>query len=172
MLAVQRTFHTYLSGQQLPVPDKKQYRAGGSVSTAGCHGAHFMPTVNRHGPAPSLSKAGSVIAHVPSLCQSAAGNEMIWFFIYYHICVWRKPAREVFLWNFYFTKILFYKKYIVKKIKLIIILILFKKVISRCVIFFLANFRTSGNINSISMHTPGTSFYSLMFIVDQSSWLF
>lgn len=38
--------------------------------------------------------------------------------------------------------------------------------------FFLANFRTSGNINSISMHTPGTSFYSLMFIVDQSSWLF
>lgn len=77
MMAVQRTFHTYLSGQQLPVPDKKQYRAGGSVSTAGCHGAHFMPTVNRHGPAPSLSKAGSVIAHVPSLCQSAAGNEMI-----------------------------------------------------------------------------------------------
>lgn len=77
MLAVQQTFHTYLSGQQLPVPDKKQYRAGGSVSTAGCHGAHFMPTVNRHGPAPSLSKAGSVIAHVPSLCQSAAGNEMI-----------------------------------------------------------------------------------------------
>lgn len=66
-------------------------------------------------------------------------------------------------------ELLFYKKYIVKKIKLIIILILFKKVISRCVIFFLANFRTSGNINSISMHTPGTSFYSLMFIVDQSS---
>lgn len=132
MLAVQQTFHTYLSGQQLPVPDKKQYRAGGSVSTAGCHGAHFMPTVNRHGPAPSLSKAGSVIAHVPSLCQSAAGNEMIWFFIYYHICVWRKPAREVFLWNFYFTK-----NTLLKKIKLIIILILFKKVISRCVIFFL-----------------------------------
>lgn len=61
--------------QTLPVPDKKQYRAGGLVSTAGCHGAHFMPTVNRHGPAPSLSKAGSVIAHVPSLCQSAAVEE-------------------------------------------------------------------------------------------------
>lgn len=146
MLAVQRTFHTYLSGQQLPVPDKKQYRAGGSVSTAGCHGAHFMPTVNRHGLAPSLSKAGSVIAHVPSLCQSAAGNEMIWFFIYYHICVWRKPAREVFLWNFYFTKN-------------------FQKSNFK-VFFFLANFRKWGNINSISMHTPGTSFYSLMFIVD------
>lgn len=131
MLAVQRTFHTYLSGQQLPVPDKKQYRAGGSVSTAGCHGAHFMPTVNRHGPTPSLSKAGSVIAHVPSLCQSAAGNEMIWFFIYYHICVWRKPGR-----SFYGTSIL-QKIHCKKKIKLIIILILFKKVISRCVIFFL-----------------------------------
>lgn len=77
MLFVEQIFHKYLSGLQLPVPDKKQYRAGGSVSTAGCHGAHFMPTVNRHGPAPSLSKAGSVIAHVPSLCQSAAGKGII-----------------------------------------------------------------------------------------------
>lgn len=77
MLFVEQIFHKYLSGLQLPVPDKKQYRAGVSVSTAGCHGAHFMPTVNRHGPAPSLSKAGSVIAHVPSLCQSAAGKGII-----------------------------------------------------------------------------------------------
>lgn len=111
MLAVQQTFHTYLSGQQLPVPDKKQYRAGGSVSTAGCHGAHFMPTVNRHGPAPSLSKAGSVIAHVPSLCQSAAGNEMMILHILSYLCLEKTRQGGLFM------ELLFYKKYIVKKKK-------------------------------------------------------
>lgn len=53
---------------------------------------------------------------------------------------------------------LFYKKYFVKKIKLIIILIFFKKVILRCVIL--------GNINLILMYILGILFYFLMFIVD------
>lgn len=61
---------------------------------------------------------------------------------------------------------LFYKKYIVKKIKLIIILIFFKKVILRCVIFFFVNFRILGNINLILMYILGILFYFLMFIVD------
>lgn len=56
---------------------------------------------------------------------------------------------------------LFYKKYLVKKIKLIIILIFFKKVILRCVIL--------GNINLILMYILGILFYFLMFIVDESS---
>lgn len=68
-----------------------------------------------------------------------------------------------------FMELLFYKKYIVKKNEVDNNFDSFQKSNFKMCYFFLANFRTSGNINSISMHTPGTSFYSLMFIVDQSS---
>ncbi|XP_078320008.1 regulator of telomere elongation helicase 1-like isoform X2 [Crassostrea virginica] len=61
--------------QTLPVPDKKPNRAGGSASASGCQGAHFLPTVHRQGPTPSLTKARSVPEHVPSLCQSSAEEE-------------------------------------------------------------------------------------------------
>lgn len=62
---------------QLPVPDKKPNRAGGSASASGCQGAHFLPTVHRQGPTPSLTKARSVPEHVPSLCQSSAGSQSL-----------------------------------------------------------------------------------------------
>ncbi|XP_056017158.1 regulator of telomere elongation helicase 1-like isoform X2 [Ostrea edulis] len=61
--------------QTLPAPEKKQYRAGGSVASSGCQGAHFMPTVNRHGPLSSMVKARNVTEHVPSLRQSTEEEE-------------------------------------------------------------------------------------------------